>query len=355
MNKFGIISLLWLILFFFCITPASAGTGDLQVTCDPGVRIFVDNVFKGVSKESDGGLFIPDLTPGSHTVKAIKKGLQPYEKEVVVKESVAVEVVIKFAEALEKAVPVSPELKKNEPEKEKVRREEEERKQSKTAEKGQQPAKEEKSPEPVKGAGQEPRQIKGEEKMSPAPQPIINEAAKPYGELLLELIVSRDTPTFFRDELVVEVPDHGVPRDYLLDAHFLDKKRTGGDITYKSDTSGRSISFQNIIAPQQGRISKTSILQLSVKEGSYTLSISRKRWKVDFYSDYKIFNKASQENIVIKRGEKLHVKIQYAPDKDDKFSHSIEQSSEDVSNKFYENVDVLLKKNKRKKDALPAL
>ncbi|HEY6010820.1 MAG TPA: PEGA domain-containing protein [Nitrospirota bacterium] len=410
MNRFGI-SLLLLTVFLSCTTPAFAGMGDLQVTCEPGLRVFVDNVFKGISNESEGGLFISDLPPGPHTVKVIKKGLQPFEKAIMVKEFVAVEVVAKFSAAPEKVVPLPPErgevaaptgalalrsapmgasvsidgekktgktdlrienvkagrheisfqrdnqnlsgafvvepdktlelkadfkngmivniseLKKSELEKGKARPE----------------AKEEKAPPPVKDAVREPQQAKAEGKGGPVPQPvIISEAAKSYGELYLEVFVSRETPTFYRDSLVADFPDRAIPADHLLDSHFTDTRGLGDDIKYQAAPAGRSISCSNVIAPQQGHIAKTNAVSVSVKEGSYTMSVSRKRWKVDFFSDHSIFNKAAQENIVIKRGARLHIKIRYAPDKDEKYS--IEKTYETIGSKFFENVDLLLLK-----------
>ncbi len=438
MNKRGAISLLWLLLFLFCIRPASAGTGDLQVTCDPGVRVFVDNAFKGVSKESEGGLFVSDLTPGQHTVKVLKKGAPPFEKTVDIKAFEAVEVVVKFGETAEKAVPLTPatgetaaptgtlalrsaplgalvsidgekksgktdmriehiragqhtilfqrdgrdlsgtftvepdttlelkadfksgvivnisELKRKESEKGAETRQE----QPPQEQAQQQPAAVEPGPAPVPGAAeavqpapggaeQAPQPVQEPEAVQPPQQPMASETAKPYGELLIEVVVSRETVTApYRDTLLIKFPDHSVPPDVLLDSHFLDKRDSGDTVKYKTDSNGRTVSTQFVIGPQEEQVSKTGVFQVSVKEGTYNLAVRKKRWRVDFYTDRKIAEKVSLENIVIKRGEKLHVKIQYAPDKTDTYDHSIERTYEAIDGKFYENIDTLLTKNR---------
>jgi hypothetical protein len=432
MNKVGRLSLLGLIIFFFFIPLASAATGDLQVTCEPGVRIFVDNVFKGVSKESEGGLFIPDLTSGPHSVKVIKKGFDPFEKPVVIKEFEAVEVVVKFAQSPEKVVPLSPvlesievtarvgalvllsaprgafvfidgekksgitdmrienvrigqhkisfqrdslalsgtyavepdktlelkadfknnviinisELKRSALEKEKAGQEENEPK--KAAETGQPQVKEQDAGlKPRSVAIPEPPKIIVAKKDPTAQRPAISEAAKPYGELFIELIISRDTSTVScRDTLLAKFPDQGVPPDRLLDARFLDARGAGDAVKYTTDSGGRSVSLQSVIAPQEGRLTRTSTLQLNVKEGDYTMAISKKRWLVDYYSEHKIAEKAALENITIKKGERLRVTIRYSPDRDNNFNHSIDRAYEAVGSKFYQDIDTLLK-NKR--------
>jgi len=434
MNKVSTLSLLGLIIFFSFISHASAATGDLQVTCEPGVRIFIDNVFKGVSKESEGGLFISDLTPGPHSVKVIKKGFDPYEEPVVIKEFEAVEVVVKFAGTPEKVIPLSPlpessevtapvgtlvlrsaprgafvfidgekksgktdmrieniragqhkisfqrdsqdvfgtfviepdktlelkadlkngviinisESKRSALEKDKTGQKENEPKQIKAAETGQPLVKEEGAGlKPGSGAIPVPPQVRGAKKGPTLQRPAISEAAKPYGELFLEVIISRHTATSsYRDTLLVKFPDQGVPPDYLLDTRFLDARATGDAIKYTTDSGGRSVSSQSVIAPWEGRLTRTSSLQLNVKEGDYHIALRKKRQKVDFYSDRNVADKSALENITIKRGERLHVTIRYSPDTDNNLNHSIERAYEAIGGKFYQDVDSLLKKNR---------
>ncbi len=425
MNKLSAIWFLWIIVFLSGLTPASAGTGDLQVTCEPGVRIFIDSNFKGVSKESEGGLFISDLTPGAHTLKVIKKGFDAYEGKVVIKEFEAVEVKVKFTEPAQKIIQVSPErgeatarvgvlelrsapmgasvfidgekkpgktdmrienirvgqheisfkrenqnlsgvftivpdeplilkadfknsvilniseLKKNELEKEKNRLEENERKRLKAAE-GRQP--------PVKTEGLAQLQLKEEKKGQQTEQQGISEAAKPYGELYLEVAVTREASSPpYRDYFFVKFPDKSVPHDDLLDPHFRNSGRDdGGDdsIRYLSDSTGRALSVLVISSSRQiqGQEFMGKAINAIVKEGNYSLYISRKRWAVSFTTDKRMPEKEASENIVIKRGNKLHVKLRYTVDKSEDFHYAIERSYEAPSKNFYENVSSLLKK-----------
>ena len=76
----------------------NAATGDIQVSCESGVRIFIDNHFKGVTNDSDSGLFVEGLAPGRHTLKAIKKGFDPYEKNISITANKAIEIKISFGE-----------------------------------------------------------------------------------------------------------------------------------------------------------------------------------------------------------------------------------------------------------------
>ncbi len=433
MTRFGTISLLSLIVFFSGITPAAAGTGDLQVTCEPGVRIFVDNTFKGVSKESDGGLFIPDLTPGPHTVKVLKKGFYTYEKSVEIKEFEAVEVVVKFTEPPAKVIPLSPApessevtapvgalelrsapmgatvlidgekktektdlrieniragqhtitfqrdtqelsgtfavqpdktlalkadfknnvivnitaLKKSARDKERAQQPKELKPAASTEKTVTQPAgAEAKGPQPATAAG--PAAVPPAGAAATGPGSAAIETTKPYGELLVEMTVSRASGPSYRDSLLVTFPDQSAPRDSLLAPDFLRTKDKGGAVKFQTDSNGRIIAAQTILTPRQdaGPVSQTSTYQVIVKEGSYNLAIDRKRWKIDFYSDRKIYEKASRETIAIKRGERLRVKVQFTPDKEENLNLALEKSYEAVGKNFNSDVDSLLKKNR---------
>ena len=445
MNKLSAIWFLWIIVFFSGLTPVSAGTGDLQVTCEPGVRVFIDNNFRGVSTESEGGLFISDLTPGAHTVKVIKKGFDAYEGKVVIKEFEAVEVKVKFSKIAEKIIQLSPEsgeatiplgvlelrsapmgasvfidgekkpgktdmrienikvgqhkisfkrenqnlsgvftiapdellvlkadfkngvisniseLKKTEPEKEKNRFEENERKRLKATEERQQQVKTEGlgqqqvkteglGQQQVKTEGLGQQQMKAEKKGQQSDQQGIIEAAKPYGELYLEVAVTREASSPpYRDHLFVKFPDKSVPNDDLLDPHFRNSGRDdGGDdgIRYLSDSTGRAFSVLMVSSPRQtqGREFRGKVINAIVKEGNYNLYISRKRWAVSFTTDRRMPEKEASENIVIKRGSKLHVKLRYTIDKSEDFHYAVERSYEALSKNFYENFLSLLKK-----------
>ena len=65
---------------------AQPGTGYIQVTVEPGVQVFLDGSFKGVSTAEQGGLILSGVTPGRHQLKVVKEGFQPQEDTVVAAE-----------------------------------------------------------------------------------------------------------------------------------------------------------------------------------------------------------------------------------------------------------------------------
>lgn len=99
--KYTAITIL-LILSLFISSNVFAATGDIQITCETNVRIFIDNNFKGVTNDSDSGLFIEGLTPGRHTLKAVKKGFDPFVREISITANKAIEVKINFGQRQER-------------------------------------------------------------------------------------------------------------------------------------------------------------------------------------------------------------------------------------------------------------
>jgi formylglycine-generating enzyme required for sulfatase activity len=59
--------------------------GYVQVECEPGVKIFLDDEFKGTTNADEGGLIIQDIPVGNHMLKAVKEGFSPQEKSVSIK------------------------------------------------------------------------------------------------------------------------------------------------------------------------------------------------------------------------------------------------------------------------------
>nr|MBC8478042.1 PEGA domain-containing protein [bacterium] len=43
--------------------------GHIQVACQPGVTVIIDGVHVGNTESDFGGLIIPDVSPGAHTVQ----------------------------------------------------------------------------------------------------------------------------------------------------------------------------------------------------------------------------------------------------------------------------------------------
>jgi hypothetical protein len=102
------LSLLFILLMLIS-TNVYAATGDIQVTCEPNVRILIDNNYKGITNESDGGLFIEGLSTGGHTLKAIKKGYDPFIRNISIIADKAIEIKISFGERKEQVKSLQPE------------------------------------------------------------------------------------------------------------------------------------------------------------------------------------------------------------------------------------------------------
>ncbi len=56
---------------------AQEAKGYLQIKGNPGISIFLDEEFKGITSNDLGGLIIQNVIPGTHTIKAVKEGFQP--------------------------------------------------------------------------------------------------------------------------------------------------------------------------------------------------------------------------------------------------------------------------------------
>lgn len=59
--------------------------GDIQVLCEPGLRVYVDDEFVGTSSAREDGLAVTDIRPGKHLVRVEKDGFlsQTFEVEIL--------------------------------------------------------------------------------------------------------------------------------------------------------------------------------------------------------------------------------------------------------------------------------
>ncbi len=69
---------------FLAASPAAAqpATGYVQISCEPGVQVFLDASFKGVTSSDQGGLVLMGVPEGKHQIKVLKEGFQPQEEAV---------------------------------------------------------------------------------------------------------------------------------------------------------------------------------------------------------------------------------------------------------------------------------
>lgn len=78
-RHFFLVSLCILLLSFFAV---SDETGNLQIKCSPGIRIYLDDQIAGVTTEQDGELLIHGIDPGTHKIRGENAEFIPSEFEV---------------------------------------------------------------------------------------------------------------------------------------------------------------------------------------------------------------------------------------------------------------------------------
>lgn len=74
-----------MISFVLCLSVAAAATaGDVRVTCAPGLNIFLDGDFVGLSTPKYGGKYLTGISAGEHTIMVKKAGFSTKELSVIV-------------------------------------------------------------------------------------------------------------------------------------------------------------------------------------------------------------------------------------------------------------------------------
>lgn len=68
----------------FLAISALALAGDIQVTCEPGLRVFLDGELVGKATPQEDGLFLMNVPDGQHTIRVEKYGFLPQTFEVEV-------------------------------------------------------------------------------------------------------------------------------------------------------------------------------------------------------------------------------------------------------------------------------
>jgi hypothetical protein len=58
--------------------------GDIQIFCEPGLNVYLDNDFMGTSSDKQDGFFLMDVRKGNHTIRVEKNGFVPQSLRVEV-------------------------------------------------------------------------------------------------------------------------------------------------------------------------------------------------------------------------------------------------------------------------------
>jgi hypothetical protein len=78
MKKYSLVSVV-LIFMLSLSTELSAQGGDIQITCEPGLRIYLDGKFVGKSNANEDGKYLSNISSGRHIIRVEKTGFSPKE------------------------------------------------------------------------------------------------------------------------------------------------------------------------------------------------------------------------------------------------------------------------------------
>ncbi|PKP60657.1 hypothetical protein CVT91_04625 [Candidatus Atribacteria bacterium HGW-Atribacteria-1] len=84
-RKVIFISLLLLLLSFTCLLIFAQGVGYIQIKCEPGAIVFLDNNFVGNTSLEQVGLILQDVPAGSYVIKIVKEGFEPQSVKIDLK------------------------------------------------------------------------------------------------------------------------------------------------------------------------------------------------------------------------------------------------------------------------------
>lgn len=74
----------FILLIFVLVAATLSSAGDIQVICEPGLRVYLDDKLAGTSNAREDGLFLAGVRNGSHIIRVEKEGYVPQAFEVEV-------------------------------------------------------------------------------------------------------------------------------------------------------------------------------------------------------------------------------------------------------------------------------
>ena len=84
-KKIIFVYLLLLLINLMCLFVFAQGVGYIQIKCEPGATVFLDNNFMGNTSSELGGLILQDVPVGSHVIKIVKEGFEPQSVKIDLK------------------------------------------------------------------------------------------------------------------------------------------------------------------------------------------------------------------------------------------------------------------------------
>ncbi len=74
----------WFCLVLLTSVPAMSFAGDIQVACEPALRVYLDGKFVGTSSAKEDGLFLAEVPEGGHVIRVERDGFVPQSFQVEV-------------------------------------------------------------------------------------------------------------------------------------------------------------------------------------------------------------------------------------------------------------------------------
>lgn len=79
----------------FVLNISKAQTSYIQVNGEPGLSVYLNNLYKGKTTAELNGYIIENVTPGNNLIKIVKEGYTPYEETINVKKGEVFEYKVK--------------------------------------------------------------------------------------------------------------------------------------------------------------------------------------------------------------------------------------------------------------------
>jgi len=84
-RKVIFIFLLLLLISLMCLFVFAQGIGYIQIQCEPGAMVFLDNDLVGKTSSELEGLILQDVPAGSYQIKIVKEGFEPQSVKINLK------------------------------------------------------------------------------------------------------------------------------------------------------------------------------------------------------------------------------------------------------------------------------
>jgi hypothetical protein len=81
-REFGLYAHLLAYVCLLCSPAWSQEVGHIQVKCEPGIKVFLDDVFRGTANEALKGFVVENVPVGDHVLRVVKDGFDPQTEQI---------------------------------------------------------------------------------------------------------------------------------------------------------------------------------------------------------------------------------------------------------------------------------